>query len=52
MDFVKEILNVMLSMMFVVLNVSFNDIFIKYEIYIINVFILFIIFFKFFMFFF
>lgn len=39
MDFVKEILNVMLSMMFVVLNVSFNKIFIKYEIYIINVFI-------------
>lgn len=49
MDLVKEILNATSSMTFVVLNVSPNEIFTKYEIHIINVLILLTIFFKFLM---
>lgn len=49
MDLVKEILNATSSMTFVVLNVSPNKIFTKYEIHIINVLILLTIFFKFLM---
>lgn len=49
MDLVKEILNATSSMTFVVLNVSPNEIFTKYEIHILNVLILLTIFLKFLM---
>lgn len=49
MDLVKGILNATSSMTFVVLNVSPNEIFTKYEIHIINVLILLTIFLKFLM---
>lgn len=46
MDLVEEILNATSNMTFVVLNVSPNEIFTKYEIHIINVLILLAIFCK------